>query len=69
MSGQRVTLYRCSHCPNQLTYLEPVSRREHGVNLQFGHSYCTAGEKIPHAQKERVQVLSARLVSEKKDPK
>ena len=37
--------YRCTSCPNRLTYLDPVPRRERGVNLQFGQTYCTAGKK------------------------
>lgn len=68
MSGQRVTLYRCSHCPNQLTYLEPVSRREHGVNLQFGHSYCTAGKKYRMLKKKESKSYPPDWCPKKKSP-
>lgn len=42
MSEPKIIPFRCSNCPNNLTYREPVSRREHGVSLHFGQSYCTA---------------------------
>ena len=45
MSERGLDPYRCTSCPNRLTYLNPVPRRERGVNLQFGQTYCTAGKK------------------------
>lgn len=68
MSGQRVTLFRCSNCQNQLTYLEPVSRREHGVNLQFGHSYCTAGKKYRLLKKKAAKSYPPDWCPKKKWP-
>ena len=52
MSERGLDPYRCTSCPNRLTYLDPVPRRERGVNLQFGQTYCTAGKK-PRVFKRR----------------
>lgn len=52
MAKQNTVLFRCASCPHLLTYLEPVSRREHGVNLQFGQSYCTARQKYHKLKKK-----------------
>ena len=38
MSERGLDPYRCTSCPNRLTYLDPVPRRERGVNLQFGQT-------------------------------
>lgn len=68
MSGQQVTPYRCSQCPNQLTYLEQVSRREHGVSLQFGHTYCTARKRYRVLKKKEAKSYPPDWCPKKKWP-
>ena len=64
MSERGLDPYRCTSCPNRLTYLNPVPRRERGVNLQFGQDLLYCREKATCVQKEGMQSLSTRLVPE-----
>ena len=45
MAANPIQKPRCSTCPHRFTYLESISRREGGVNLQFGREYCKGGKK------------------------
>ncbi len=45
MKKKTVQKPRCATCTHRLTYMETLSRREGGLNLQFGREYCTAGKK------------------------
>lgn len=60
--------YRCTSCPNRLTYLDPVPRRERGVNLQFGQTYCTAGKKPRVFKKKECKVYPPDWCPKKKWP-
>ena len=37
--------FRCASCPHRHTYMELISRREHGVMLHLGDVYCDGGKK------------------------
>ena len=45
MAANPIQKPRCSTCTHRFTYLESISRREGGVNLQFGREYCKGGKK------------------------
>lgn len=42
---EKLTKFRCSTCQYRKTHLESVSQYIHGVLLNIGQSYCTAGKK------------------------
>ena len=42
---EKLTKFRCSTCQYRKTDLESVSQYIHGVLLNIGQSYCTAGKK------------------------
>ena len=68
MSERGLDPYRCTSCPNRLTYLDPVPRRERGVNLQFGQTYCTAGKKPRVFKKKECKVYPPDWCPKKKWP-
>lgn len=45
MSTIKVLKPRCSSCDCRFTYTEVLSKREGGVNLQFGREYCKGSKK------------------------
>lgn len=45
MTAPTVKKPRCANCPYRFCYSDVYSRREGGVNLQFGQEYCKGGRK------------------------
>ena len=64
MSERGLDPYRCTSCPNRLTYLDPVPRRETRCQSAVWPDLLYCREKATCVQKEEMQSLSTRLVPE-----